>query len=262
MFTPPCEAYEAAKARIWSNLGTTGRAVANATDPVVQRNVPKDAMSDDFGGHGAARVTGEALELDGVELLGLAELHRSLPHDVTNALAAALIASRGGASLDGIQQALRAFRGLEHRVELVAERDGVRWYNDSKATTPHAVVAGVQGFASAVLIAGGRNKGVDLEPLLELAPRLRGVVAIGEAAGEIVSVFEGTVAVETADSMPWPSTGPQRWPDPETLWFSRPPVPRTTGTPAIRNAGRTSPASSASKLGHLHDSSERPHSRS
>jgi UDP-N-acetylmuramoylalanine--D-glutamate ligase len=77
----------------------------------------------------------------------------------------------------------------------------VRWYDDSKATAPHATVAALSGFASAVLIAGGRNKGLALDDLGQLAPHLRGVVAIGEAADEVALAFDGRVPVTTAGSM-------------------------------------------------------------
>ena len=65
------------------------------------------------------------------------------------------------------------------------------WFDDSKATAPHATVAAVSSFDSVVLIAGGRNKGLDLGALADLAPRLRAVVAIGDAADEVAAVFDG-----------------------------------------------------------------------
>ena len=78
----------------------------------------------------------------------------------------------------------------------------MRWYDDSKATTPASVLAGVSGFDSAVLIAGGRNKGLDLGVLRELAPKLRGVVAIGEAGPIVADAFDGAgVPVVTGASM-------------------------------------------------------------
>jgi UDP-N-acetylmuramoylalanine--D-glutamate ligase len=77
----------------------------------------------------------------------------------------------------------------------------VRFYDDSKATTPGAVLAAVAGCAPAVLIAGGRNKGLDLSVLATVAPRLHGVVAIGEAAEEVAGVFAGAVPVARAPSM-------------------------------------------------------------
>jgi len=84
---------------------------------------------------------------------------------------------------------------------LVAERDGVRWYDDSKATTPHATRAAVAGFESVVLIAGGRNKGVDLRDLVADDRRLRAVVAIGEAGPEVEAAFAGRADVLRAGSM-------------------------------------------------------------
>ncbi len=75
----------------------------------------------------------------------------------------------------------------------------MRWIDDSKATNPHAARAAMEAFPSVVLIAGGRNKGLDLSPLME-APSLRHVVAIGEAAPELASAGPGRVTV--ASSMP------------------------------------------------------------
>ena len=82
-----------------------------------------------------------------------------------------------------------------------AEAGGVRWYDDSKATTPAAVLAGVSGFGSVVLIAGGRNKGLDLSELATAVPPVRAVVAIGEAASEVTVAFADLVPVQRATSM-------------------------------------------------------------
>ena len=76
-----------------------------------------------------------------------------------------------------------------------------RWYDDSKATTPASVLAAVAGFSSVVLIAGGRNKGLDLAALRATVPPVRAVVAIGEAAGDVGAAFAGLAPVTTATSM-------------------------------------------------------------
>ncbi len=91
--------------------------------------------------------------------------------------------------------------GLPHRVKLVGEAGGVRLYDDSKATAPHATLAAVGGFDSVVLIAGGRNKGLDLSVLAEATPHVRAVVAIGEAAADVAAAFDGKRPVVTAASM-------------------------------------------------------------
>jgi UDP-N-acetylmuramoylalanine--D-glutamate ligase len=100
-----------------------------------------------------------------------------------------------------VADVLRSFQPLAHRVQEVGTRDGVTFFDDSKATVPHATVAAVESFDSVVLICGGRNKGLDLSALAPLAPRLRAVIAIGEAADEVASVFEPTTPVHAAGSM-------------------------------------------------------------
>ena len=195
-------AYEAAKASLWANLGPDDLAVANAEDPVVMRNVPAGAAVTTFGvAKGDNRVVGDTLVVGGQPLIATHELARRLPHDLSNALAAATTALAGGATRDGVATALAQFNGLPHRVELVARHGEIAWFDDSKATTPHAVVAAVGGFDSVVLIAGGRNKGIDLGPLGDLAPRVRAVVAIGEAADAVAEAFAGRRPVESAASM-------------------------------------------------------------
>jgi UDP-N-acetylmuramoylalanine--D-glutamate ligase len=77
----------------------------------------------------------------------------------------------------------------------------VTFVDDSKATNPHAALAAISGYDSVVLVAGGRNKGLDLSLLATRADRMRAVVAIGEAAGEVVAAFQGLVPVQKAGSM-------------------------------------------------------------
>jgi UDP-N-acetylmuramoylalanine--D-glutamate ligase len=201
------EDYRGAKARLWANSGPGDVVVVNAEDPVVSAAsaVPRAAGATvrSFGlEEGDYTVRGrEIVGPDGVAIARLDELARTMPHEVVDALCALATAVAAGASADAGRRALVAFRGLPHRVELVGEASGVRFYDDSKATTPGAVLAAVEGCAPAVLIAGGRNKGLDLSVLAAAAPGLRGVVAIGEAAPEVVAVFDGVVAVTEARSM-------------------------------------------------------------
>jgi UDP-N-acetylmuramoylalanine--D-glutamate ligase len=125
-----------------------------------------------------------------------------MPHDRTNALAAAATAlESGAATVEGVRSALADFRGIAHRISLVAEAGGVGYYDDSKATTPHAATTAIRGFEHVVLIAGGRNKDLDLRRLAEEPRRMRAVVAIGEAAGEVSMAFSGICPVEPAGSM-------------------------------------------------------------
>lgn len=198
-------AYTAAKARIWADQSPDQVAIGNADDPVVAAHLRvAPARHVTFGltpGADHCVEDGRLVLADGVVLAEVGELERSFPHDLSNALASAASAIHGGATPEGARQALLAFRGLPHRVSLVGEAGGVRWYDDSKATAPHATRAAVRGFESVVLIAGGRNKGLDLAELNEEADHIRAVVAIGEAAPDVVAAFDGVRPVRLAGSM-------------------------------------------------------------
>lgn len=212
--------YEAAKARVWRDVDAIdGLVVANASDPVVMANVVEGRRTVTFGPEGsgadATVVDGVLVLPGGTPLVRVDELPRAFPHDIANALAAAVTALGAGATLDGVRAVLRTFPGLAHRISFVAERGGVQWFDDSKATTPHAVLTAVAAFDSVVLVAGGRNKGLDLSVLSATVPPVRAVVAIGEAADEVAAVFRGrcpvecvvtdmTEAVRTADALAVP----------------------------------------------------------
>ena len=209
---PDMAHYAAAKARIWAAQSHGDVAVVNADDPAVMAaagRVPAGVRVVTFSGTGDAdfavqRRTARPDRLvgpDGLDLIGIDELPRRLPLDLANGLAAAATALMAGATLEGCREGLRQFTGLPHRVELVADADGVRWYDDSKATTPASVLAALAGFDSVVLIAGGRNKGLDLSVLGHAVPPVRAVVAIGEMAADIEAAFGARVPVVTASSM-------------------------------------------------------------
>jgi UDP-N-acetylmuramoylalanine--D-glutamate ligase len=197
---PTLDDYAEAKARIWRNGCRV--AVVNGEDPVVMRYAPDGAQT--FGLSGVEDWTARGNELvgpGGMVLGSIGDLPRALPHDVANGLAASAASIGAGASADACRTVLRTFQGLPHRVQLVSDAGGVRWYDDSKATTPASVVAALRGFDSVVLIAGGRNKGLDMGALTEGADRIRRVVAIGDAADEVAKAFKGVRPVETASSM-------------------------------------------------------------
>ncbi|MDQ6725399.1 MAG: UDP-N-acetylmuramoyl-L-alanine--D-glutamate ligase [Actinomycetota bacterium] len=201
---PDLASYVAAKARLWARQEPGDVAVVNADDPVVMAeaaHAPSRLVT--FGLSRAADfgVADGWLRGPGGPIIESSRLPRSLPHDVANALAAAAAALAAGASVDGVRAALVAFGGLPHRLTLVGYGGGVRWYDDSKATNPHAAVAAVRGFDSVVLIAGGRNKGLDLSTLAQVADRVRAVVAIGEAAPEVAASFAGIRPVAAAATM-------------------------------------------------------------
>ena len=194
--------YREAKAALWRDAEEHTTAVVNRDDPVVVAHAPDKGRVVAYGlSDGDYQASGGALWAGSDKLADIAELHRSQPHELSNQLAAAAVAMAGGAHLEGVRAALRSWTGLPHRMTLVAEHGGVRYFDDSKATTPHAVLAAVRSVGRAVLIAGGRNKGLDLAPMAEAAGGLRSVVAIGEAEPEVMEAFAGRCLVTTAKSM-------------------------------------------------------------
>jgi UDP-N-acetylmuramoylalanine--D-glutamate ligase len=204
---PDVDSYVAAKARIWERQGPDDVAVVNADDPIVMEAASRAPGRVVTFGLGCAErvptwtVIGKVLRGPVGAVVGLDELPRSQPHDVANALAAAAAASAVGATVEGMRAALVGFEGLPHRLELVAVGRGLRWYDDSKATNPHAAATAVAGFDSVVLIAGGRNKGLDLSAMAAPVDRIRAVIAIGEAAGDVAATFDGLRPVRPASSM-------------------------------------------------------------
>ena len=201
---PDLDSYVAAKARIWAHQEKDDLVVVNVDDPVVAGQVAgAPSRVETFALSRAAdwHVAGGELRGPPGALLPVDELRRSMPHDVSNALAAAAAAMGAGATLDGVRTALRTFGGLPHRLSLVADAGGVRWYDDSKATNPHAALSAVSAFDSVVLVAGGRNKGLDLGVLAKAADRIRAVVALGEAGPEVERAFAGIRPVTRAATM-------------------------------------------------------------
>ncbi|GAA3838243.1 UDP-N-acetylmuramoyl-L-alanine--D-glutamate ligase [Streptomyces phyllanthi] len=114
------------------------------------------------------------------ELAEVADVNPPAPHNIANALAAAALARAFGVPPKAVRDGLRAFRPDAHRIEHVADVDGVAYVDDSKATNTHAAEASLAAYESIVWIAGGLAKGATFDELVsKSAKRLRGVVLIG-----------------------------------------------------------------------------------
>ena len=117
----------------------------------------------------------EIAQLEDIEQIGVIT-----PHLLANVAAATALARSVGVQPDEIREAIRNFKLDSHRIELVGERNGVRWFDDSKATNPHATAASLASFDSVVWIVGGLLKGVNLEPLIEqFSGKLAAAIVIG-----------------------------------------------------------------------------------
>jgi UDP-N-acetylmuramoylalanine--D-glutamate ligase len=116
----------------------------------------------------------------------LVDIVPTVPHNVSNALAAAGLARAIDVPHHVIQKALQAFRPGRHRIETIHEADGITWVDDSKATNPHATAASLMSHLSVVWIAGGLAKGADMDSMIQrCAPRVKAAILIGEDRGLI-----------------------------------------------------------------------------
>jgi UDP-N-acetylmuramoylalanine--D-glutamate ligase len=198
------ESYEAAKAQIYANQRSDDVAIGFVDDPIVMRRLrAAPGRQVTFGLEGAdySMVDGRLVGPDGA-FAAVAAMRRSLPHDITNALAAsALVLETGLAGPDAVGRALATFNGPPHRLEHVGTWNDVAWYNDSKATTPHAAAAAIRSFRGIVLIAGGYDKHVDLSPMAADADHVDAVIALGATAPAIVDAFASVERLEVVDDL-------------------------------------------------------------
>ena len=182
------ERYADLKARAIEFAGADDLAVLNGRDPAVRALAP--------------RTRGQVVWFDE---------HRPVPpmplpgrHNVENALAAAAVGRIAGLSDEAIGAAIGSFKGVEHRLELVGEWDGVRWYNDSKATNPDAGRVALSAFPDTplVLIAGGYGSGFELGPWVADALRhADAVVLMGASADLLASELANHPKVVRASSL-------------------------------------------------------------
>jgi UDP-N-acetylmuramoylalanine--D-glutamate ligase len=207
------EAYQRVKRRLAELVDADGALVLNLDDPVVAgyaglgtaRVVTYRTAAPAPGGVGLVdgwivgagverlSLAGGGVAATGPEgaILPIAELSIPGRHNVSNALAAVAVALLFGVAPEAIRRAAAGFRGVPHRLETVALVDGIRFVNDSMGTQPDAVVAALRAFEGPiVLIAGGRDKGVEMAELArEVGERVAAAVLIGESAAGLAAQF-------------------------------------------------------------------------
>jgi UDP-N-acetylmuramoylalanine--D-glutamate ligase len=204
--------YVEAKSRIWMNQDQEDLVVCNLDDPLCVLAAGKapsrimyfshrpDPLATTYMSEGRmvsrSRLREEmALELS--EITGADSLALPGEHNLENAMAAATVAIARGIDAAEAGKALRDFPSLPHRLQLVGEVEGVRFYNDSKATNPHAAMRALSAFPGPlVVILGGKNKGLsfdDLAAALEEKDRegkIRALFLVGDAAEEISATLQ------------------------------------------------------------------------
>jgi UDP-N-acetylmuramoylalanine--D-glutamate ligase len=198
------ESYTSAKAQMWAHTRAGDVAVAPVDDAQILHVAHEStARTVTFGAtHGDYHAQDGRLNSPHGSIMNIADMKRAMPHDITNALAAAAISIESGlVEPSHVARALSEFDNAPHRIEYVETIDGVQWFNDSKATSPHASAVAIKSFQNIVLIAGGRNKGLDLHELANQPQRVKAVVAIGDDALEIEKAFDGVCRVVRGGSM-------------------------------------------------------------
>jgi UDP-N-acetylmuramoylalanine--D-glutamate ligase len=200
-------AYVAAKAKVFALQGSGDTHVGNRDDRAaadLSMTAPCDRiwfrLGEPVRGEVGYENSGELVaRLNDEARLGSVDDERAGYR--ADAAAAATASLAFGVAPVAVTRGLAAFEPARHRGEVTAIVEGVRFIDDSKATNVHAALAAIDGVHDAVLIAGGRAKGVDLSALRSRADRLKAVVAIGEAADELIRVFDGAVTVRVAASI-------------------------------------------------------------
>ncbi len=205
------ELYSKAKARIFESQREEDFAILNADDPGTTPLAPtrphvywfsrKQRAAQGAFLHGDDIV----FRNEGREEVVLKRQEVPLPgtHNLENVLAAIAAARLAGASAKAIAEGVRSFAGVEHRLEFVREINGVRYYNDSKATNVDATLKALDAFPGRILvILGGKDKGSDYT-VLQTPLRERAILAllIGAAADKIESQISGSVAIERAGAL-------------------------------------------------------------
>ena len=207
--------YAAAKHRLFMNQTAEDVAILNADDEitaswakglkanVVLFSVKKELDEGLFlrGKDLVCRANGKEKVLttrDDIFLRGL--------HNVENILASLAAGLACGASPDSMKETVKNFKGVEHRIEFVSEIDGVKFYNDSKATSVDATLKALEALSESdgktILILGGRGKNAPYSPLIPLIEKsVRALVLVGEDADNIESQLKNTVEIIRAGSM-------------------------------------------------------------
>ena len=201
------DSYAKEKQRIFRGNGVL---VLNADDPIVNKMQEKERCVFTFtikdnNADFYIEIQGdkEYLMHDKEILMSLEDLPLEGRHNAANALAAIALGSAVGLDKSSMCKALKAFKGLDHRMQKIAKIRGVTWVNDSKATNIGACVAALEGYdTKVILIAGGDAKGADMN---ELAPyikdKAKGVVLLGKDADLIKQAINESVPTYSAKNM-------------------------------------------------------------
>lgn len=197
------EAYAAAKARLLQTQSRNSFAVLNCKSELAREVKGELVRFNAFGpADKGAGLEGGWITWNGFRVVEAATLGTPGHHNVENCMAAMAVVMLAGGSAEGVAKAAREFRGVEHRIEFVRERRGVKYYNDSKSTTAEATTTALNAFENGVwLILGGSDKGLDYTSLVLAGPRITKVLLIGRIAESLNSQLGQHMPVEICGTL-------------------------------------------------------------
>ncbi len=194
--------YQQTKQSIYRHAGTC---ISNADDALTRfaDNDIRFSLSDSSVQYSVTDSVPPMLAINGRGLISTAELKLKGRHNWANCLAALALAQTVGISEQAMIEALRNFPGLAHRSQWVAQRNGVVWINDSKATNPGATQAAIQGLDEPViLLAGGQSKGADMQSLCATLERqVKTALVFGADAGQMLADWQGCTELEQVNDL-------------------------------------------------------------
>lgn len=188
------DAYYASKMRIYENCQPHHYFLRNVDDETVlqyAKNIPCQVIDfslkrDDVDLY----VKGGNVYYHDIILFAAKDLKLAGEYNLCNAMISACMAYCMGVSLDDIQDVIHTFKGVEHRLEYLGEKDGVRFYNDSKATNTHAASAALSSFEQGiVLLAGGYDKGISFDDLKQYDKAIKQCIAFGQTKEMFLPIF-------------------------------------------------------------------------
>lgn len=203
-YMPNVESYYASKMKIYENCKEDDWFLRNVDDETVMqyaKNIPCTVI--DFS---LKRSDVDLYRKDGAVYLHNTMLfeEKTLPvvgeYNICNAMIASCMAYKLGVSIPDIQKAIANFKPVEHRLEYIGEKNGVRFYNDSKATNTHAVTSALKSFEkNIILLAGGHDKGISFDDLKQFDEKVKLCVAFGETREQFKEIFHHVITKETME---------------------------------------------------------------
>lgn len=198
------DAYYASKMKIYENCTESDWFIRNVDDPLIMeyaKNIPCRVIDFSLSRQDVDLYVkdGKAMLWDTV-LFDVSDLKIVGSFNCGNAMMASCMAYKLGVSLEQIQDVIRSFKGVEHRIEFVKEIDGVRFYNDTKATNTHAACAALSAFDSnVILLCGGKDKHISFDDLKQFDQRIKYCFSFGQTKDQFASIFSRQKSVETME---------------------------------------------------------------